>query len=181
VSTLYVGVDPGAGGGLAALTSYETAGGSRPWEVVSFKSMPDTELKAWSWFNYLPHPHRRYAAVEQVQGYIGNPHPGSAMFNFGRSYGSLRMALVAAGFRFEDDPDPDWNPYQHDTALTVRPQVWQAGIGISSRKRSESKEAFKRRLKVVAEGLFPKLKITLATADALLIAEYLRRLKEEEL
>jgi hypothetical protein len=86
------------------------------------------------------------------------------MFNFGWNYGSLRMAMIASGLPFEDVP----------------PQVWQKALKIPSRKKEgrqykETKAAFKNRLKAKAQQLFPRVYITLATCDALLIAEYCRR------
>jgi hypothetical protein len=84
------------------------------------------------------------------------------MFNFGANYGALRMALTAAGIPFEE----------------VVPGVWQRGLNIPPRKKTEGKTAWKNRLKAKAQQLFPSVKITLATADALLIAEFCRRKHE---
>lgn len=158
--TLYIGIDPGASGGLACLTP----GG------VYHTPMPETERDVWDWVNDTPKYRANgspcFAVIEKVGGYIqGNKLPGSAMFNFGRSYGGLRMALIAAGIPFEE----------------ATPQRWQKTLGIPSRKKDESKGQFKNRLKARAQQLFPSVKVTLATADALLIAEYCRRLREGKL
>ena len=59
------------------------------------------------------------------------------------------MALTAAGISFE----------------RIRPQVWQKSLGCMT---GGDKNITKRR----AQELFPQLKITHATADALLIAYY---------
>ena len=108
------------------------------------------------------------SALEQVGGYNSSEgsQPGSRMFRFGESYGWLRMALVAVKAR----------------CVLVVPQRWQRDLGIEARskdtrynKSRESKPAFKRRLKQHAEQLFPGTKLTLATADALLLAEWCRR------
>jgi len=51
----------------------------------------------------------------------------------------------------------------------VRPQVWQKGLsGLKGLVSSKRKGALKNH----AKRLFPKLKVTLATADALLILNY---------
>jgi hypothetical protein len=75
-------------------------------------------------------------------------------FTFGNGYGHLEMALTAAGIPFE----------------RVRPQAWQKAMGCMSK-------GDKNVTKAKAQELFPHLKITHATADACLIAEYGRRLQ----
>ncbi len=73
-------------------------------------------------------------------------------WKFGQHYGALRMALVALGIPFE----------------AVAPGVWQRSMGCLSK-------GDKNVTKARAQELFPYLKLTHATADALLIAEYGRR------
>lgn len=102
-----------------------------------------------------------FAYLEKVHSM---PEQGvKSSFTFGQNYGSLRMALVANAIPFED----------------VTPQKWMGHYGLKRRK-DESKTAWKNRLKAKAQQLFPRLKVTLATADALLIAEYGRRLRTGE-
>ena len=159
--SLYVGVDPGASGGLVVIG---------PSGVVAEK-MPATEADVWGWVSLLHldgyldgPPPEVYAAVEKVGGYVGEAQPGSAAFKFGLSYGGVRMALTAAGVPFDD----------------VTPQTWQKAFGLH-RGKAESKTAWKNRLKAKAQQLFPGVAVTLATADALLIAEYCRRKHEGRL
>jgi hypothetical protein len=76
----------------------------------------------------------------------------SSTFKFGMGYGALRMAVRASGIPFEG----------------ITPQKWQKGLGcLTGGEKNVSKER--------AQNLFPHLKIIHATADAILIAEYLRR------
>lgn len=56
----------------------------------------------------------------------------------------------------------------------VTPQVWMKSY-LLKRDKEETKTAWKNRLKAFAQQLFPNEKITLATADAFLIAEYCRQ------
>jgi hypothetical protein len=121
--------------------------------------MPDSEHDVWDWFlPLIGQP--AFAVVEKLTGYVGDAgNPGSAMFKFGTNYGGVRMALVAACVQFEQ----------------VTPQKWQKGLGIPHKEKSESKVEWKRRLKAHAQRLFPTTMVTLATADAMLIAEYCRR------
>ena len=159
--SVYIGVDPGTTGGLVALTQQPSGS---VWE--RFTSMPRTERGIWDWFDtplFQGSVGPVIAVIEQVSGYLGEAQPGSAMFKFGASYGGLRMALVAAGIPF----------------AAVRPQVWQKLLGIKPRRKKENRTAWKNRLKSEAERLFPDLKITLATADALLIAYYCRKVYGE--
>lgn len=146
---LCIGIDPGASGGLAEIGI----------DGVTAVSMPKTELDILEWLRQQGGRSDVTAMIEQVSGYIGEGHPGSAMFKFGMSYGGLRMALIACGIPFE----------------TVTPQNWQKVLSIPKRDKKESRTQFKNRLKSKAQQLFPRVQVTLATADALLIAEYCRR------
>lgn len=160
VPSCFIGIDPGVNGGFAILGANV--------EVEAF-AMPDTELAVWQWFNDVAYWHGAncFACIEQVGGWVGShqrkegddgseSNPGSAMFTFGQSYGSLRMALVATGIPFE----------------AVRPQAWQKVIGV--KRNGEDTTRWKNVLKAKAQQLFPSLKVTKATADALLIAAYCR-------
>lgn len=93
--------------------------------------------------------------LEQVQGFIGTPHPGSAMFAFGQNYGSLRMALIGNGIKFS----------------TVTPAVWQEALGVQ-KMRGKTTSEHKRTLKRLAASLYPTVRVTGWVADALLIAHY---------
>lgn len=167
----YIGIDPGASGGLAALDG-AAPGGVRT--MLGMASLSFTERSIWDWLqDMLLHsvgrnfaPGACFAVIEKNSGYVGGAgNPGSAMFKFGKSYGLLTMALIAASI-----------PYEEAT-----PGVWQRALGVPPRKHGESKGAFKNRLKTRAQQLFPQVKVTLATADALLIAEYCRRKREGKL
>lgn len=148
---LAIGVDPGASGGLACVAA----------DCVVAAAMPATERDVWDWFHYFEAGQRPFAVIEKVGGFVqgSRGNIGSAMFKFGQSYGSLRMALTAAGIPFDE----------------VTPQEWQKVIGIPARKPTESKSEHKAKLRAKAQQLFPDVRVTLATADALLIAEYCRR------
>lgn len=75
------------------------------------------------------------------------------------SYRDLRTMLLCSGIDYADCP----------------PKRWQQGLGIEPRIREETDTVWKNRLKAVAQGLFPDVKVTLWNADAILIAEYCRR------
>ena len=150
---MYVGIDPGASGGAAAI-HYDGEV-----EVVKFKGITLTDL--WWRFKeiggYCPR-----AAIEVVHSMPGQG--VSSTFKFGQSYGNLEAFLVAAEIPFE----------------RVAPTVWQREFGLTRKDKSETKTAKKNRHKAKAQELFPSLKITHATADALLIAEWLRRTRASQ-
>ena len=147
-----VGIDPGASGGICVLVRGE--------HVSSFNT-PDTVSDALDLFRDVDHGMgmgetlRIVAYMEKVGGYAGVNRPGSRMFNFGRGVGILETAVASAGIRLE----------------FVTPGVWQKHFSIN-RKPDEKDNAFKNRLKAKAQQLHPKVKVTLKTADALLIATY---------
>lgn len=165
---VYVGIDPGASGGVAFVSTYFDRGA----ENFGLSSLTDRQVCEWL---DIPgtagpfgasRPPITFAVIEQNTGYVGGGgNPGSAMFKFGLSAGKLLGYLVALNIPYE----------------MVTPRTWQKALGISARKRTESKVQFKNRLKQHAERLFPGVCITLATCDALLIAEYCHRKREGKL
>jgi hypothetical protein len=144
---VYMGIDPGKSGGIALLFGRE---------VIAIR-MPDTPADVLEWIR--GYSSDCIACMEQVGGYAGEGQPGSAMFNFGRGYGNLEMALLACEVSFE----------------LVSPRRWQKAMGISPRGKTETRTAWKNRIKETVQRLFPSEKVTLATADALLIALYRKR------
>ena len=94
--------------------------------------------------------HTATAMLELVHS---SPQMGvKSAFTFGEGYGRLQAVLTALRV-----------PYER-----IRPQAWQKAMGCLTKG---DKNVSKRR----AQELFPTLKVTHATADALLIAEFNRR------
>ena len=154
-----IGVDPGsAGGGYAAL------------------SLDGQVIFTGAFKNRSPHD---FALALQESGigsvafvWVEKVHamPGQgvvSMFSFGRNFGMIEGVLAALQLRYEIIP----------------PQDWQRLVGMKSRVKKNKKKnitgetgtEWKNRLKAMAQRLFPKIKITLDIADALLIAEAARR------
>ena len=146
-------IDPGASGGIVELWPDGNAAACAMPDDADLRDLID-EWKN----NVLLNDYKPVCFLELVGGYIGgSPAPGSAMFNFGNGYGYIRGCLAA---------------YRIETRL-VRPQTWQAGIpGVKGCKEKADR---KRALKEHAARLFPGLKVTLSTADALCIADWARR------
>lgn len=141
----FIGIDPGKNGGIAVLDGDLT--------VISLFKMPETPQDLLNTLSSFRGD--SVCVLERVGGMPGNG--GSAMFNFGKGYGHLEMALLACGIPTE----------------TVTPNKWEKYFQLGT-SGNYSKTEWKNRLKAKAQQLFPSLgkKITLATCDALLIAYY---------
>lgn len=145
---LYLGIDPGQSGGIAIV--------DQDGNCTSLVNMPETEQDIlWAI------PFGDTVAFGMIEKVHAMPKQGvSSTFKFGVGYGGLRMAMVAMAIRFDEVP----------------PQRWQKALGVVPRDaKVESKNDHKNKLLAKAQQLFPNVKITKHTADALLIAEYTRR------
>lgn len=148
---LFIGIDPGQSGGIAVLNKN---GG-----VESVSTMPETPHDILEWLEEYS-GHDCVCALEDV----GHGMPGQsskATATFARHNGHLEMALLALSIRTEK----------------VTPQKWQKIYQLGSSKGID-KRVWKNKLKAKAQQLFPSLgkRITLSTCDALLLAEYARRM-----
>ena len=154
-----IGIDPGAGGGVAV---HDTNG------AITLHRMPKGEQAiAELVTRHLP----KVEWVAQVGGYIGTPHPGSRMFNFGANYGCLLGALYAI----------ECLNAKGCKVNLVRPQTWQKWLDIGNRSSANvDKPEWKRMMKREAMLRHPELLskngkkslVTDKTADALLILDY---------
>lgn len=161
---ILIGIDPGTSGGIAWYFE-----GDLPLALP----MPSTEPEVTTLLRNLKNSTigPAYALIEVV----GAVNKGArkegvkSMFTFGRNYGYLRGACSGLGISVDD----------------VRPQDWRVELGCSTKPPAscdtESKQrTFRKNLtKQKAQALFPHLEITHATADALLILEYHRRVHAE--
>ncbi len=140
-----IGIDPGASGGISILERGELA---------TYK-MPETETDIVDFFRQFD-PNNTKAMIERLHGL---PRMSStAMFSFGRNYGTVRTALISLKIPFDDVP----------------PKNWQKIFSISYQKKMSSSQK-KNITKAKAQQLFPHIAVTHAIADSLLILEYLRR------
>jgi hypothetical protein len=140
-------IDPGATGGIARWKQ------GQPTVALA---MPPTEDELVTLFRTLITPDESIAFVEHVTGFIGKSHPGSRMFVFGRNFGFILGVLQAMGVRTE----------------LVRPQKWQKPFSLGTASGCATRAEWKGKLKLHAQRLYPKLKPTLKTADALLLLKF---------
>lgn len=147
---LVLGIDPGKNGGLAVV-------GIDGAPNLALK-MPDTERDLWDLCEDFLRPPVGPIDFAYIEKVASSPQMGArSIFTFGQGYGSLRMALIAAGIPFE----------------AVAPGKWQRAMGCLS---GGDKNVTKRK----AQELFPGVKVTHAIADALLIAEHGRRVRADQ-
>lgn len=150
METIFVGIDPGKGGGIASIVAND----------VRVDKMPETERDL---IDYLRNVTTLSdgACVAMLEKGQPLPHLQRGVisaFVSGKNYGMLRTALVAVGIPF-------------DEVVSVK---WQNAMAC---RTGGDKNITKRR----AQDLFPNVRVTHAVADALLLAEYCRRIKTGQL
>jgi crossover junction endodeoxyribonuclease RuvC len=161
--SIYIGVDPGKSGGLCAIFNDGSS---------TYCKMPDTERGVWNWFADIDDKESNsvHAIIEKVHAMPGQG--VTSMFSFGQNYGFLRACLIGCHIPFEE----------------VTPRSWQKALGIPAKPKSSPKNQHKLTLLSKAQQLFPQESLweeprskgkQLAICDALLIAEYCRRFRDE--
>ena len=117
-------------------------------DVISTIKFTESERDICEWFLAIDTAH---AVIEKVHSM---PKQGvKSMFTFGQSYGFLRGMLIAHSFPFQ----------------CVAPNVWMREMGLKT--RGDKRVNYSR-----AQEIFPEVKVTHAIADALLLAEYARKI-----
>ena len=153
---LFIGVDPGASGGLAYYISNgdksfygafkcPKAAGKLYEAVFKIKEMVSS-------FNdgRLPCPYSINCVVEKVHSMPGQG--VKSTFSFGKNLGWWESALEANRI-----------PYQ-----LVHPRKWQNHFNISAISRKDRKKLLREK----AEELYPDIKMTYYVSDAVLIMDY---------
>lgn len=97
------------------------------------------------------------AVLEDLPKFAGRM-SASSMGTMFRNFGRIEGILAAFRVRVE----------------YLRPQVWQKALGLGDKKTYGDR--WKAHLKGRAQALFPRLDVTLKTADALLILEAAKKL-----
>jgi hypothetical protein len=142
----FLAVDPGTSGGWAIM---DESGG-----VVDVRGFNDPQdvLAVGEWCrNTIKDGFQVVACIEQVWA---SPVMGPAgAFTFGENYGQWCAGLRARGIPM----------------YSITPQRWQRVVASDITLQGAER---KRALKALAERLAPTTRVTLATADALLLAHY---------
>lgn len=148
----FIGIDPGVSGGLVIL-EYGKDKDTDFAHVCSILPMPTTERDIYDALNIYEDfdPERVVVYIEKVHSFPSDS--AKAAFKFGTSYGFLKGVVTSIGYVLKE----------------VSPQVWQKKYVSGT---FSSKNERKNKLKQAAQRLYPTAKVTLKTADALLIADY---------
>lgn len=155
INNLYVGVDPGAKGGIAYICGKESNAIKCP---GSPRNMADSAGQILNMFfeNGIS-PSHTFVGIERVHSMPGQ----KGMFKFGTNFG-IWLGIFGA-----NSIEP----------ILVHPQTWQTmyrkdGLiaGIKGTERRNKK-------KLIAQNIFRHLKVTQLTSDALLIANYIKEVQ----
>lgn len=149
---LTIGIDPGSLGGIAVL--------DQDGNVIAITKMPQTMLDIYEYLKEITDlPCEKLTCYIEKVGFGIPGQSSKATATFARHCGRLEMALLALSI----------------PTVEVPPQKWMKTLGLGSSK-GIAKTEWKNKLKEHAQQRFPSLwkekKITLATCDALLIANY---------
>lgn len=142
-----IAIDPGVGGGIA----YEDGG------TVQAVPMPSTLGDMAALIRILASDSATFWLEELPK--FGGRMSASSMGVMFRNYGRIEGLIIAAQCRIEYIP----------------PKKWQKVLGLGD--KASHGDRWKAHLKGRAQALFPRLDVTLKTADALLILEAARKLK----
>lgn len=177
-----IAIDPGASGGIVVANNSG---------LVSCVAMPDTDTdvveeirKAYKLAKTTES--EIVCIYEKVGGFAGGKgSPGSRMFNFGDGFGVVKGALIAFKIKCIERTPQQW---QKPLSLGKReyakiaedfPQypkeAYKAEEKRIDRLNAVYKTEWKNKLKAEAQRLYPNIKVTLKTSDALLILEYYKR------
>jgi hypothetical protein len=172
-----LGIDPGVSGGLAALDG----------DRVEAVKMPGTCAEIRDALARLIGSGPAVAFIEDVHSMPDDA--AKAAGTFLRNVGQLEMCLCCLNVRLERVTPQKWQkglalpkadigkrpkrePGELEDAFKARKKAW-------TRKRGQAKTERKNALKRRAAERFPQVKVTLAMADALLIADYGMTRKEQ--
>ena len=151
---IYIGIDPGKSGAMAILDENGVVAVHKWTTPHDMANALRDDLLVDRTVNKWP---ACFAVLERLQPMPHAQRGVVASFKLGANYGTWIGILAALGI-----------PHQ----LTP-PGVWQRKLGCLSK-------GDKNVTKARAQQLFPSMKVTHATADALLIAEFCRRLKADK-
>ena len=146
-----IAIDPGNSGGIAVF------GAGKPF-AYAMPETPGDRLELLRELHQSAGIERAdlFCVLELVGGFVGKRQPGSAMFKFGEGYGFLQGVVQTLGIPLE----------------LVRPQVWQKHFNLGTAAECGGGKVWKNKLKAEAQRRFPHLKVTLGTADALLLGVF---------
>jgi hypothetical protein len=152
--TTYIAIDPGVNGGIAwdgstlpSCMGMPAVDSDIAEEIESFAQMDDVLRRIRPGVKCI---------IEDVPKYTGKALPGSTIFPLAFNCGLVRG--IAISLRMP--------------VILVRPQDWQKHFRLGTKGDTSGTTEWKNRLKAEAQRRYPHLKVTLKTADALLLLAY---------
>ena len=147
---VFIGIDPGIKGGIAVIYN----------DVYSVQPTPSTVAGMADILIALKEKGPNlsmYCCIEKVHSFPGNS--GRSMFTFGTNYGQWIGILATLKI-----------PY-----IQVTPYAWMKHYPKAPKNKKDRKNYYKH----LAQQRFPDVDITLATSDAMLIANYMRETNKQ--
>ena len=148
--TKYIGIDPGKGGGIAVIAK----------DGIEVKKCPESIHDMSLMFALMVGNTPADQVLVMLEKLWARPHDGrSSVFTFAQNYGRWEGIIAT-----------------HEiTPHYVTPQVWMKALGCPPRLK---KQVRKNYLKQLSKDKYPKIakKLTLKTADAMLIADYAKNI-----
>jgi len=149
---VYIGIDPGfKNGGIAVFG-----------KTIDIYKMPEEFPDIYDLFLEIKEKYKSDEIIAVLEN-VGHGIPGQsskATASFARHNGHLEMALYALNIR----------------TVKVTPQKWQKyfsnSLGAIAKEKDMGKTEWKNKLKSLAKQMYPDVKTTLYSADAILLADY---------
>lgn len=158
ISKIFLGLDPGSISGAIAWIITDKNNLIITINAQRFKDLTEPEIfHQLKKLKELVPDNAIFAVLEKVNVFPGQGIVSSGKFM--RNYGMLEAWLISLEI-----------PYQLKTSMT-----WIKSFGMKKNK-TENQSQWKKKLKQRAQELFPLMKINTETADAILIAEFCRRI-----
>ena len=142
-----IGIDPGATGAISVITSTGELG------VLPMPLCPKALSDILS--DIRVNLGIKHAYIESLVKFIGYPQPSSAMAQYGYNTGLVNGILVANRYAVVQIPPRTWMPFYTEQLA-----------------KDLGRKAWKIHLASIARKLYPSVKISIPTADSVLIAHY---------
>lgn len=145
-----IAIDPGSSGGIAVFTK----------SGVQAVKMPKSVSEMNDYFIYIKNTYENVVVfIEKVQAFSSDDDSPGKKFAINKMLANYQQVLTVVklcGFKF----------------IEVYPISWQTSLGLKIKGKEESKTERKNRYKDFSQNIFPELKVTLQTSDALCIIQF---------
>ena len=151
---MLIAIDPGSSGAIVCKTDGK---------IYTWK-MPETPKDLWDLILTLK-TDDAFCWMENVGFYVSGD-SATAAVKFSNHCGHIEMVLIASGIKHDKVNAQKWQHW-----LIGKPNYPKISKEVSAKERTKilakRKQERKNKIKVKMQSLYPELKITLATSDAL--------------